>query len=383
MRDATALPARAGRPGEPGAIPGLARNREARSHACPRMHRGALRVGIPGLWRPMPSEARSTMQRRPPRRRACGAVRSLLAFAVLACAAGCERTTPSAPPPDSEPRRIVPASATAVDFVTELVEPERIAALPAQAAEYSRLVALEGALAGTPRFEAYLAEPVLAQRPDLVVVDPWQAPDTTARLRRAGVAVFALPEIHTWEAARAALLQLGGVLRAPARAEELAGELDRRVARLTERAAARAGLRALCYSNFGASGWSAGSQTSVHEILRLAGLRNAVAEAGRVGHVGLGFEALLVLDPDLIVVSRPLAMPAGAAGDRGGASEAVLTAEPSLAGLRAVRERRIVSLPAWLYATGSHEMVRAAEVLADEVDALQRRLEAAPAGEAR
>lgn len=323
------------------------------------------------------------MQRRPPRRRACGALRSLLAFAALACAAACERTSSSAPLPDSEPRRIVPASATAVDLITELVEPARIAALPAQAAEYSRLVALEGALAGTPRFEAYLAEPVLAQRPDLVVVDPWQAPDTTARLRRAGVAVFALPEIHTWEAARAALLQLGGVLRAPARAEELAGELDRRVARLTERAAARAGLRALCYSNFGASGWSAGSQTSVHEILRLAGLRNAVAEAGRIGHVGLGFEALLVLDPDVIVVSRPLAMPAGAAGDRGGASEAVLTAEPSLAGLRAVREQRIVSLPAWLYATGSHEMVRAAEVLAAEVDALQRRLEAAPAGGAR
>ena len=329
------------------------------------------------------------MQRRLSRRRWGGAARTprspaaraLLSIAWLACAAGCERTTPTAPPePEPEPRRIVPTSATAVDLVTDLVEPGRIAALPAQAAEYSRIVALEGALPGTPRFEAYLAEPVLAHRPDLVVVDPWQAPDTSARLRRAGVAVFALPEVHTFEAARAALLQLGDVLGAAARAEELAAELDRRVERLAERAVARSPLRALCYSNFGASGWSAGSETTVHEILRLAGLRNAVAEAGRVGHVGLSFEALLVHDPDVIVVSRPLAMPAGAAGDRGGASEAVLLAEPSLAGLRAVRERRIVSLPAWLYATGSHEMVRAAEVLAGEVDALQRRLDAAPAG---
>jgi ABC-type Fe3+-hydroxamate transport system substrate-binding protein len=111
-------------------------------------------------------------------------------------------------------------------------------------------------------------------------------------------------------------------------------------------------------------------------MFELAGLHNAVAERGTVGHVGFTFEELLALDPDVIVVSRPLKMPEGPSGDRGGAAEKILYGEASLAGLRAVRERRVVSLPAWLFATGSHELVHGAEVLADEVEALLARLAA-------
>ena len=278
------------------------------------------------------------------------------------------------------PVRIVPASATAVDLVAALVEPERIAGFPVQALEYSTLHA-DDRFGGHPRFDAWLAEPVLALLPDLVVVDPWQALDTNERLREAGVRVLALPEIATWPDARDTLERLGRVLGAEERAAATIADLDARVARLRVRAAERGNaLRAMCYSNFGSAGWTAGSQTTVHEMMELAGLVNAVAEGGRQGHVGASFEDLLVLDPDVILVSRPLAMGAGHAGDRGGASERLLLSEPSLAGLRAVRERRIVSLPAWLYAAGSHEVVTGAEALADEVDLLLERLAAAEEG---
>jgi len=275
----------------------------------------------------------------------------------------------------SPPERIVPASATAVDLVTALVGPERVAGFPAQALEYSALHGGGGAFADLPRFDAWLAEPVLALEPDLVVVDPWQALDTNDRLREAGVRVLALPQIATYAQAREALGRLARVLGAEERAAAVVADLDARVARLRERAARRSRepLRAMCYSNFGSAGWTAGSGTTVDEMMRLAGLVNVVAEAGREGHVGASFEDLLVLDPDLILVSRPLSMGAGSAGDRGGASERLLLAEPSLAGLRAVREHRIVSLPAWLYAAGSQEVVTGAEALAAEVDALLER----------
>ena len=68
-------------------------------------------------------------------RRAC-----LLLLAALVCA--CSRTEPAeAPgtPGDAPPSRVVPASATAVDFVAALVGPERIAGFPEQALEYSSL----------------------------------------------------------------------------------------------------------------------------------------------------------------------------------------------------------------------------------------------------
>jgi ABC-type Fe3+-hydroxamate transport system substrate-binding protein len=138
-------------------------------------------------------------------------------------------------------------------------------------------------------------------------------------------------------------------------------------------------LRALCYSNFGEGGSTAGSETTLDEMMRLAGLTNAAAAIGRVGHGGLDFEQLLELDPDLILCSQPLRMQAGPAGDRGGASEQLLYAEPRLAGLRAVRERRVLSLPAWLFATGSHEIVHAAEELGLRVDEMLARLSREPA----
>ena len=321
----------------------------------------------------------------------------LLSLLFLSVLAACDRAPAVAPPTAGEPvpgfprevelwsgsslrleappRRIVPASATAVDLVAALVPPERVAGFPVQALEYSTLHAGGGPFAQLPRFDAWLAEPVLALLPDLVVVDPWQAIDTNDRLREAGVRVLVLPQIATFEDAREALERLGRVLGSEARAAALVADLDARVANLAEQAERRSRepLRAMCYSNFGSAGWTAGSGTTVHEMMELAGLVNVVAEAGREGHVGASFEDLLMFDPDLIVVSRPLTMGAGHAGDRGGASERLLLSEPSLAGLFAVRERRIVTLPAWLYAAGSHELVTGAELLAVEVDALLER----------
>src|SRR5262249_12615659 len=194
------------------------------------------------------------------------------------------------------------------------------------------------------------------------------APETTERLRSAGLRVLVLPEIAEWDAARAALGTLGRELGESARADALIADLDARVARLRASAAGRGTWRALCYSNFGDAGSTAGAHTTIDAMMRLAGLTNVIAERGASGHVGIGFEELLTLDPDLILVSQPLRTAAEHAADRGGASERLLYAEPSLANLRAVREKRIVALPAWLFATGSPQLVRGAGVAAGDGD---------------
>lgn len=311
-----------------------------------------------------------------PTRRAC---LFLLALAC-ACSRAPDASTPGdAPAPNSTASpatRIVPASATAVDFVAALVGPERIAGFPRQALEYSSLHD-DPRFAEHPTFYAFLAEPVLELGPDLVVSDPWQARDTQERLREAGVPVVVLPEVATYAEARAVLESYGRTLGVEPRAAALIADLDARVAALRKRAAARGRhLRAMTYSNFGSAGFTAGSRSTVHEIMELAGLENLVASAGLVGHVSATFEDLLLYDPDLILVSLPLKQDAAHAGDRGGASREVLLGEPSLATLRAVQADRILSLPAWLYATSSHELVSSAEFLADEVDALVERLDA-------
>lgn len=305
-------------------------------------------------------------------------LRGALALALAACVA-CSRVEPSGSVPVERPQRIVATSATAVDIVAALVDPDRIAGFPVQAFEYSSLHDEPPQFASIRQFEAYLAEPVLALRPDLVVIDPWQAPETSQRLREAGVSVLALPEVRGLEDAFEALRTVAKAVGEVERAERLQRELEARCEALRARAAQREPLRALCYSNFGGSGSTAGSGTTVHAMFELVGLRNLTAERGTVGHAAATFEELLALDPDLIVTSQPLKMGEGSSGDRGGASGKLLRTEPMLAGLRAVREERILALPAWLFASGSHELVTGAEELERQVEELRARLAAGAA----
>ena len=273
----------------------------------------------------------------------------------------------------SAARRVFPASASVVDYLVDLTTPSRVAALPEQALDYTRLPAEPEVAAGwrgVPRFSAFLAETVVAAAPDLVLVEPSQDRGTCERLRAAGFELVELPEIRGWTDARATLLAVGAILGEEPRAKGLVEALDRRVERLAASGPARAGLRVLCYSNFGGTGWSAGTETTIHAEIVLAGLANVVADAGRVGHVQLTFEELIALDPDLILVSAPLPSGGTTQGDPGGASERVLRSEPSLQRLSALREGRILALPPSLYATSSHHLVDGAEELARRVDEL-------------
>lgn len=277
------------------------------------------------------------------------------------------------PPLVGSPVRVVPSSARGLEYLGVLLPPERFAALPEQAFEYATLGVAAPAFAELPLYYAYLAESVLAFEPDLVLCDPWQSNDTNQRLREAGVPVVIVPSTVSWRQGTEVLTELGRLLGLEREARAVCEDLERRVAALERTGAARAELRVLPYSNFGSQGYSAGSDTTLDEMIRLAGMRNAAADAGRVGNGTLGFEALLVLDPDVIVVSSPLNAPAGSSGDRGGAARDLLLSEPVLADLRAVREDRIVALSPGLFACASQEVVTGAEVLAREVDRLLAR----------
>ena len=296
--------------------------------------------------------------------------RPVVALAVAAALAACgpQRPEPAAGAgarAAAPPQRIVPASAGVVDLVAALVPAERIAGLPAQALPFSAVGArpADAALLARPRFEAYVAEALLALSPDLVICDRWQSAETTERLREAGVTVLELDELESLDSVRAALRRLGDVLGAQEACEATLADLDARVARLAASAPRRAGGRALAYSNGGGGGWLAGAGTTADEWIRLTGLRNAGAEGGREGHVRCSFEELLALDPDLIVVSTR------AEGGEAGVTARILREEPGLAGLRAVREDRIVALEAWLYSGVGPQLVTAAETLAPLADA--------------
>jgi iron complex transport system substrate-binding protein len=271
---------------------------------------------------------------------------------------------------DPPPSRILPANTAAAEFLATILGGEgasRLAALPEQVDAYSSLDFRGPPWSSIRRFSRYEPEPLIALHPDLVVTHAWQAADTTDVLRAQGIPVVVLASARSYEDIRDSIEALGRAIGAQDEASKAIARLDGRIAELGRNASHRSGLRALEYSNSGTGGWTAGKDTTADAMLRLAGMRNAAAEAGFEGHANLDAERLIAIDPDVIVVGAP------ARDDVGSPTRAVLEGTSAFALLSAVKAGRIVVLPASLLSSDSPCLVDAAERLASEVDALLAR----------
>jgi len=284
---------------------------------------------------------------------------ALLALLLALC--GCDRSQPpEARESARQGLRIVPTTTAAAELLTLLAGPEDLLALPEQVDNWSAQDFGHGGWEKLPRFPRYLAEPLLVLNPGLVVNHDWQAEDTTRVLKDSGIAVLTLGSGTSYADLRAALLKLGAALKREERAQTALAALDARVAALAEKRARFAGVRALVYTNDGSGGWASGAHTTADTVLTLSGLANAGAELQ--GHANLGFERLLVLDPDLIVTG------AQARGEKGSTTRGVIERTDALASLRARREQRFVVLPAELLSSDSQHIVDAAEKLQAEAE---------------
>jgi iron complex transport system substrate-binding protein len=118
-------------------------------------------------------------------------------------------------------------------------------------------------------------------------------------------------------------------------------------------------LRVLDYATWGAA---QGAGSSWDEIVRRAGLVNAVdgKATDSLGQVPLSREEILRLDPDILV------LPGWVYGDPKGASAFIarVTRDPAFRGLSAVRNHRVYSMPENLRSATSQYIVGAVEWLA-------------------
>lgn len=269
---------------------------------------------------------------------------------------------PDDPVPAQPPQRIVAANAAAADYLRILVPPERVAAVPEQVTDFSFLDFQHEGWERVTRFPNYTAEPVLAARADFVITHAWQQADTTNVLRAQNVPLLVIPSAESWDDIAATFTRLGRVLHCEKEAKK---EILRRgnvVERLARDAKKRAPLSALVYSNDGNSGWTAGAHTTVETMFRMIGVKNA---AGALeGHAQIDFERLVVLDPDVIVLSAP------EAGQDRTATLDVLEKTSVLANLRAVAQKRIVFLDGRLLSSDSPTIVDAADTLALAIEDL-------------
>ena len=259
------------------------------------------------------------------------------------------------------PRRILALNAGALDTLSLLTGPERLAGIARGGARYS-VVLGRGTLVldSAARDLGSDSESILALEPDLVVMHAWQTLEQLAIFEHHSVPWLALPDVRDFDDLTDSVSLLGRALGEEARAASVVQDLARRRSEL-EPAREAGRRRALAYTNDGAGGYAMGPGSTQGLVIELAGLLDAGAQLGRGAHFAIDLETLLTLDPELLVIA------AAAEPDQVSPTRRTLEQDRRFAALRAVAEGRVFEIPARLFSTNSPFLLDAAEGLAREV----------------
>ena len=195
--------------------------------------------------------------------------------------------------------RIASASLVSDRVLADLCEPERVVAFTRYARE-------------TPQGHRYAGKPALASRddpehvlalkPDLLITSDLVSVSFAARLRERGVQVFTLGPMRGLASLLPAIHAIGRLIGQPERAARYADTLARRMrAVAADLSPSTPRPRALYLAIYGSRLFAAGGDTSYHDAITYAGLRDAGAERGLVGWPELSAEQVLTLDPDVLI----------------------------------------------------------------------------------
>jgi cobalamin transport system substrate-binding protein len=231
------------------------------------------------------------------------------------------------------PRRIVSGYLASDEILAALVEPARLAAVSIYADDPSSSNCLH---AFPPPVRRVRGEPeeILALRPDLVFVTNFTDEGTVRLLDGAGIPLIRFAGWDSFAGVVADIRLTGAAVGAEARGEELARDIERRLAAVEERVRGRARPRVLYYEP---PGYTRGAGALIDEMIERAGGFNVAREMALQGVAEIGFESVLALRPEVIVIPgfgpAPV-LPAALAGS------------PGWSQLPAVRAGRVRVLPA-------------------------------------
>lgn len=183
------------------------------------------------------------------------------------------------------------------------------------------------------------AEAILALEPTLVIGTPMAGPPgVLEQLRSAGVEVLIIEELNGLDAPPIKIRIVGEALSIPQTVEDLALDVERRMAEVMATAAGSTEpLRVLhVLIRRGGLQLVSGEGNKAESIIEAAGGIDAAAEAGIVGWQPLTPEALIAADPDVyLVMDRGLAVVGGVDG---------LLEIPGMAETNAGQGRRVISM---------------------------------------
>ena len=257
-----------------------------------------------------------------------------------------------------KPQRIVSLTLGTDEILLSLVDPKRILAITRYASDPGISNVSDLASAIPSRIKHPSVEMIVALQPDLILAASYTAPDLVRQLSNIGFSVLTLTLFSSIEGIRKNIQTIGQAVGEPEKAEALIKKMNARLKSISDRVSGiKERPRLLSYS---LEGWTSGKETTFDEIVSFAGGRNVAAEAGIVKHPKISLEAVLEMNPDILILNawQP---------DGSDSNNKKLRTHPALQTVSAVKTGKVYSVPGKYMTSVSH-------FIADGVEAMARLL---------
>lgn len=200
---------------------------------------------------------------------------------------------------EAPPERIF-SVALALDNITlSLVEPERVVGVSSFASqpEWGSYVA---DLIGDHmvHVEVLTSEIVLAAEPEIVLAASWNDPDSVEQLRQLGVPIYIFDGFGPLSDALDNIVKVGEITGEEEKAAALVDEFYRRYGEIAHRLAGREQPTIMYWDEWGTT---YGPGMSAHDVMVMSGGRNVAADYGVTDWGVVDAEAVLEMNPDVIV----------------------------------------------------------------------------------
>ena len=210
------------------------------------------------------------------------------------------------------------------------------------------------------KFETVTAEQILALDPDLVLVPTYVSPEVLNQLDDAGLTTYQVVDDASFAGILDTVKVIGEIIGEEEKAAEVVADLEERMAKLEEEAKAiETPKKVMYYTEFLSS---VTDNTTIGEMIKLAGGVNVVTEAGLVGedypdYPNVSKEVLVELNPEIIFTTAW----GGVEGEPVFVTE--WKNDPALSEVAAIKNNQVYVVDGANVTTASHFVIEGAEEL--------------------
>lgn len=185
------------------------------------------------------------------------------------------------------------------------------------------------------------AEIIIALQPDLVLVDTWQDANIVKQLRDANINVFVTKTMTNVDQQKEMLRLLGNITNNAAKAEDIVNWMEQKLKAVSDKLAGLKEDQKLTIIDYSEMGSTSGKDTNFDDVVTRAGLINPVSKEGLAGWPELSKEMIVKYNPDIICLPSwyydgKISLDSLSKSIR---------EDKSLAGVKAVKNNRLITIP--------------------------------------